>query len=245
MNNLYAGLAEVYEAMYQTFIDYDAEFQLYSQLLKQAPGRSVLEIGCGSGHLTPRFEQAGFRYAGLDLSADMLKIARSKSPESDFWEADMRHFDLPEPVDGAIMTGRTISYLLPFQDVYDCFVSVRQNLRDKGLFCFDFIDAARFIPRIREQERVVHRAEYQGKHFFRESFWKPNLTYGWGFDWKSTYYEETEKGPQLLGADDSTISAFTKEDIALLLQLAGFEVLGFEDRPSYAFETWVVVSRKS
>ncbi|MBL7783425.1 MAG: class I SAM-dependent methyltransferase [Saprospiraceae bacterium] len=245
MNNLYAGLAEVYEAMYQTFIDYDAEFKLYSQMLEQAPGRSVLEIGCGSGHLAPRFEQAGFRYAGLDLSADMLKIARNKSPESNFWEADMRHFNLPAPVDAAIMTGRTISYLLEQGDVYDCFVSVRRNLTEKGLFCFDFIDATRFIPRIQEHVPVIHRADYQGRHFFRESFWKVNLKYGWAFDWKSTYYEETEAGPQLLGEDDSTICAFTQDDIALLLQLAGFEVLEFVDRASYAFETWVVVSRKS
>ncbi|HPI08155.1 MAG TPA: class I SAM-dependent methyltransferase, partial [Saprospiraceae bacterium] len=243
MNNLYAGLAEVYEAMYQTFINYEEEFLFYSRLLEGAPGHSMVEIGCGSGHLASRFEQEGFAYTGLDLSADMLAIAQKKSPESAFLEADMRHFDLPGPVSGAIMTGRTISYLLHNRDVYDCFASVRRNLTPDGLFCFDFIDAARFLPRMQPEQKIVHRAAHDGRHFFRESFWNPNLEYGWGFDWKSTYFEEKDGVSHLIGEDRSTIRSFTRDEIFLYLQLAGFEVLQCIDRPSYAFETYVVVAR--
>ena len=243
MSNLYAGLAEVYEAMYQTFIDYDSEFLFYSGLLQEAPGRSMVEIGCGSGHLAQRFEQAGFGYTGLDLSADMLAIAQKKSPESVFINADMRHFDLPVPADGAIMTGRTISYLLQNRDVYDCFASVRRNLTPDGLFCFDFIDASRFLPRMRPEQKIVHRAAHDGRDFFRESYWNPNLEHGWGFDWKSTYFEETGGAPHPVGEDHSTIRSFTRDEIFLYLQLTGFEVLQCIDRPSYAFETYVVVAR--
>jgi SAM-dependent methyltransferase len=244
VNNLYAGLAEVYEAMYQTFINYEEEFLFYSRLLHDAPGRAMIEIGCGSGHLAPRFEQAGYAYNGLDLSADMLALAQKKSPASSFMQVDMRHFDLPEPVNGAIMTGRTISYLLHNRDVYDCFVSVRRNLTPGGLFCFDFIDASRFLPRLRPEEKIVHRATHDGRSFFRESFWKPNLEYGWGFDWKSTYFEETDTKSAPIGEDQSTIRAFTKDEIFLFLQLAGFEVVSCTDRASYAFETFVVVGRR-
>lgn len=243
MSNLYAGLAEVYEAMYQTFIDYGEEFDFYSRLLQEAPGRSMLEIGCGSGHLAPRFEQAGFEYTGLDLSADMLALAQKKSPGSSFLQADMRRFDLPEPVSGAIMTGRTISYLLHNRDVYDCFASVRRNLPVGGLFCFDFIDAARFLPRMRPEQKIVHRAAHDGRQFFRESYWNPNLEYGWGFDWKSLYFEEKDGAAHAIGEDHSTIRSFTRDEICLYLQLTGFEVLQCIDRPSYAFETYVVVAR--
>ena len=237
MSTLYSDLADVYEAMYQTFIDYEDEFRTYAGMIGNA--KSVLELGCGSGHLAGRFEQAGFHYTGLDMSADMLAIAREKHPTAGFLQADMRQFKLVEQVDAIIMTGRTISYLLSNRDVLNCFHSVRSNLNKGGVFCFDFIDASRFIPRIQEGEKVVHRAEHGGRHFFRDSFWEINPDHGWAFDWHSMYYENTSQGTVRIGEDRSTIRAFTKDEIALFLQLAGFGEMEWVDRESYAFETWV------
>ncbi len=242
MNNLYSELAEVYEAMYRTFIDYAAEFAFYVQLIENQRGGSLVEIGCGTGNLAPRFSDAGFHYTGLDRSADMLEIARRKHPASVFVEADMRHFELAAPADAAIMTGRTISYLPTTQDLSDCFASVRRNLRMGGLFCFDFIDASRFIPLIAKGQKITHHAEHNGKQFFRESFWQPNLTYGWGFDWQSVFYEDQAGTPVRIGEDQSTIRAFTRDEIELCLKINGFQVRDCLDRASYAFDTYVMVA---
>lgn len=244
MNNLYDDLAEVYEAMYRTFINYEAEFTFYAQLLASQAGGSVVEIGCGTGHLAARFSQTGFRYIGLDLSADMLALARRKHPNGIFVEADMRHFDLTEPANVMIMTGRTISYLPTNRDLRDCFASVRRNLQAGGLFCFDFIDASRFIPAMGAEKSIVHRAEHNGQHFFRESVWKPNLRHGWAFDWQSTFYQEQQEGPSIkIGEDHSTIRTFTRDEIELCLKITGFEVLDCLDRLTYAFDTYVIVAR--
>ncbi len=244
MNNLYSGLAEVYEAMYRTFIDYEAEFAFYIQLLgNQVGGNSLLEIGCGTGHLASRFSQAGFLYTGLDLSSTMLEIARRKHPTGTFVEADMRHFDQAQPTDAVVMTGRTISYLLTNQDLSDCFASVRRNLRAGGLFCFDFIDASRFIPMINGGRKITHHAEYNDKRFFRESFWQPNLHSGWAFDWQSVFYEDQPGLPVRIGEDHSTIRAFTRDEIELFLKIAGFGLLHCIDRPTYAFDTFAVVAQ--
>lgn len=244
MNNLYADLAEVYEAMYQTFIDYEQEFACYTQLLgDQGGGSSLLEIGCGTGNLASRFSQAGFLYTGLDLSSDMLDIARRKHPAGTFAVADMRHFDLEEPSNAVVMAGRTISYLLTNQDLSDCFASVRRNLQAGGLFCFDFIDASRFIPLINGGKTIIHRAEYKDKQFFRESFWQPNLRTGWAFDWQSVFYEDRPGQPVRIGEDHSTIRTFTRDEVELFLKIAGFELLKCLDRPSYAFDTFVVVAQ--
>ena len=51
MNTLYADLAEVYEAMYRTFIDYEAEFAFYAQLIgRQAPPMQLWSGGQGWPH---------------------------------------------------------------------------------------------------------------------------------------------------------------------------------------------------
>ena len=75
--------------------------------------------------------------------------------------------------------------------------------------------------------------------------WYINLNYSWAFDWHSIFYEKSEEGSlQKIGEDNATISAFTKDDMILFMQLTGFEILDIIPRPSYAFDTFVIVARK-
>ena len=60
MTKLYTELAHLYDAMYQTFIDYNQEFALYTDLMQPYGAKSVLEISCDSGHLAKRFSDAGW-----------------------------------------------------------------------------------------------------------------------------------------------------------------------------------------
>ncbi|MCZ4152016.1 SAM-dependent methyltransferase, partial [Escherichia coli] len=40
--------------------------------------KSVVELGCGTGSITIPLVKSGFEVIGIDLSADMLSVARSK-----------------------------------------------------------------------------------------------------------------------------------------------------------------------
>jgi SAM-dependent methyltransferase len=55
-----------------------SEVPLITDFLRTHPGRT-LEIGCGSGRLTLPLLQAGFEIEGLELSADMLEIFRTRA----------------------------------------------------------------------------------------------------------------------------------------------------------------------
>ncbi|MFB6251099.1 MAG: trans-aconitate 2-methyltransferase [Halobellus sp.] len=63
-------------------------------LLDPAPGERVLDLGCGTGHLTARIEEMGADVVGLDQSAEMIETAREAHPEINFVRADARHVDL-------------------------------------------------------------------------------------------------------------------------------------------------------
>lgn len=76
MSTLYKSLADVYEAMYKTFINYDEEFRKYQQLLHKCNCDAVVEIGCGTGNLARSFANDGLNYIGLDSSGDMLDIEK-------------------------------------------------------------------------------------------------------------------------------------------------------------------------
>lgn len=67
-----------------------------------AAGR-VLDLGCGTGEPIARwFIAEGFRVTGVDFADAMLDIARTRWPDGDWRQGDMREFDLGETFDGII-----------------------------------------------------------------------------------------------------------------------------------------------
>lgn len=65
-------------------------------------GSKVLEIGCGTGDLLNSVKPA---YAlGIDLSEEMIKIAKSKYPNYNFSVADVENFELEEKFDYIIIS---------------------------------------------------------------------------------------------------------------------------------------------
>ncbi len=47
-------------------------------------GRDVLDAGCGTGYLSRKLSECGARVVGVDLSENMIGIAKEMSPELDF-----------------------------------------------------------------------------------------------------------------------------------------------------------------
>ena len=64
MEKLYQELAEIYNIMYQSFINYDDEFEFYKAILKKYNAQQVLEIGCGSGNIAKRMIANNYNYVG-------------------------------------------------------------------------------------------------------------------------------------------------------------------------------------
>ena len=245
MSNLYNDLATIYDKMYQTFIDYEEEYDFYNQIIKRYNKTNVLEIGSGTGHLAKYFQAANFDYLGLDYSAEMIAIAQNRVPNVAFLQGDMRDFQLPKSVESIIITARTLSYLLTNNDIINTFSSIYNNLKPNGILCFDFIDANEFIPFIAKGKEVTHEAAFDDEAYVRESFWQPNLENGMAFQWDSVYYKKEKNKKIKIGIDNSIIRTFTLNEIEIFLTVCGFEVKEIIKRPSYAFPTYVVVAERT
>ncbi len=68
-------------------------------LLAPRPGERILDLGCGTGHLTARIARAGALVEGLDASEDMIAAARRAYPQVPFRVGDARRLDAGGPYD--------------------------------------------------------------------------------------------------------------------------------------------------
>jgi trans-aconitate methyltransferase len=63
------------------------------ELLAPKPGERILDLGCGTGHLTAEIAAAGTDTIGIDRSPEMISQARQQFPNLKFEVADARHLD--------------------------------------------------------------------------------------------------------------------------------------------------------
>ncbi|AOT57523.1 MULTISPECIES: class I SAM-dependent methyltransferase [Streptomyces] len=60
------------------------------------PGARVLDVGSGTGRpAAERLVRAGFDVTGIDVSAEMVRVARERVPGARFERADVRTFEPP------------------------------------------------------------------------------------------------------------------------------------------------------
>ncbi|MBX8824475.1 class I SAM-dependent methyltransferase [Ochrobactrum sp. SFR4] len=64
---------------------------------------SVLDIGCGAGEpMAGHLIRAGFQLTGVDSSASLIDICRTRFPQQQWLVADMRELSLPQKFDGML-----------------------------------------------------------------------------------------------------------------------------------------------
>lgn len=104
------------------------------ELLAPKPGERVLDLGCGTGHLTAAIAASGANVVGLDQSAEMLQQARSAYPQLEFVQGDARDFVFGQPFD-AVFSNAALHWVRPPEAVVR---SVRGALKPGGRFVAEF-----------------------------------------------------------------------------------------------------------
>jgi cyclopropane fatty-acyl-phospholipid synthase-like methyltransferase len=113
VTRLYVEDAELYDIAFDWDVAAEADW-----LVKRlgARCRSVLEPGCGSGRILLELAHRGLEVVGLDLSPQMVELARLRLGErGTVVVADMTDFDLGRRFDGAVSPINTLLHLTPAQ----------------------------------------------------------------------------------------------------------------------------------
>ena len=116
---------------------------LYLELAKQF-GSPILELACGTGRITFMLAQAGYEVTGIELSHEMLEIAKEKLEQLpddvqsrvSLYEGDITNFKLDKKY-AMVIIPWSFKYLLTTDDQLACLVQVRKHLDDGGAFILD------------------------------------------------------------------------------------------------------------
>ncbi len=141
--NAYTGFAKVYE----TFMDnipYKQWKEYLTGLLSEygiKTGSLVCELGCGTGTMTRLLAGAGYDMIGIDLSEEMLDIARYEHPEEErdilYLNQDMREFELYGTVAAVVSVCDSMNYITSEEELLTVFRLVNNYLDPGGYFIFD------------------------------------------------------------------------------------------------------------
>ena len=109
-------------------------------------GEPVLELASGSGRFTIPLAKGGVNITGMDISEEMLQLAKSKAFKEGVnirvIQDDMRRFDLGEKFKFIFIPAQSLSHLHTREDIEDCFSCVRQHLADEGRFLIEVFNSS-------------------------------------------------------------------------------------------------------
>ncbi len=101
----------------------------------------MLDLACGTGEFSNRFAQKGVSVIGVDISYDMLAIAREKSAECGndilYLCQDAAELDLYGTIDGAICCLDSLNHIADYEQFCKAIERVSLFLEKDRLFIFD------------------------------------------------------------------------------------------------------------
>jgi trans-aconitate methyltransferase len=100
------------------------------ELLNVQPDEHILDLGCGTGHLTQQIKDKGAVVTGIDYSPEMIKKAEALFPDVNFGVANAAEFQFAEPFD-AVFSNATLHWV---HDQDGMMKSVHDSLKPGGRF---------------------------------------------------------------------------------------------------------------
>ncbi|WP_440764247.1 class I SAM-dependent methyltransferase [Natronorubrum sp. DTA7] len=134
------------------------------ELLEPTAENRVLDLGCGTGHLTARIAEVGATAVGVDSAPEMIERAREAHPNLRFVAADARTMSFDDPFD-AVFSNAALHWISD-EEQGATLRAVRDALRPGGRFVAELGGTGNV-------ERIVEAtlAELESRGYDAESPW--------------------------------------------------------------------------
>jgi SAM-dependent methyltransferase len=144
----------------------EAETEFLIGHLRLSHGARILDVGCGTGRHSVALAQRGYQVTGVDLSREMLGVARRRADSAsvavEWIHADAAAFVKPEAFDAAISLCEGAVCLLtadddPLERDQNILGNIARSLRGGGRFVLNVLNACRQIRAYNDEDVLSGR----------------------------------------------------------------------------------------
>lgn len=247
-NGAYSALFRGYDKL-NSETDYSAWADFITEIFRRYGNNveSVLDLGCGTGAMTFELYRRGFDMTGVDISPEMLSVAKDRADregaDSILWLCqDMREFELYGTVNAAVCCLDGINHLVGAGDLNKCVSLVHNYLDPNGLFVFDVNTPHKFLNFYGDNDYIL---EDEGVM----CCWQNDFDKKRGVcDFYLTVFEEEKDGKWSRTDAVQRERCHTKDVLKRTLERNGFEVCGFFGdyifgEPAADCDRWYIVAK--
>jgi ubiquinone/menaquinone biosynthesis C-methylase UbiE len=131
----YDKVAESYgQAFYYELYSKHLDVKLLDLFTERVnPGKPVCEIGCGPGEISTYLKYKGLNMHGIDISDEMIRVAKQLNPYVDYRVGNVFALDLPKNTySGVLAPFLFVNYEM--EDIRKAFAEIRRVLIPDGIF---------------------------------------------------------------------------------------------------------------
>ncbi|OPJ56425.1 class I SAM-dependent DNA methyltransferase [Alkalithermobacter paradoxus] len=220
--NQYEDFAFIYDELMNE-VDYNEWTNYIESIYKKenVKVKNILELACGTGNLTIPLAKRGYNVVGIDISEEMLSIAREKINKEGLdivlLNQDMTQLDFDVYDMDCVLCGCDgFNYILDDVQLEELFIKVYSILKEEGLFVFDISSYFKLSNILHNNTFGENREDiaYIWENYFdeNENLVEMNLAFFVKEDDKFKRFEETHYQ-----------RAYTNEEIVMLLKNANFK----------------------
>lgn len=227
-NMQYYDLAFYYDKMMD--VDYDSWVQFLESLFKKYDldfiDKTALELGCGTGNMTLRLLNLGMKVVAVDLSEEMLNVARNKVKNKGviFINEDMTEIEFDKKFDFVFSFCDGFNYLIEDDELFKALKKTYNHLKDDGVFIFDISSEYKLKNIIGNNTFTYNEEDY--------SYIWDNYVDGNIIDMYITMF--VKEGKLYRRIDEHHVQrAYSKEEMINLLKYSGFK--NIETYDNYSF----------
>ncbi|MCC7230035.1 MAG: class I SAM-dependent methyltransferase [Fimbriimonadaceae bacterium] len=162
----------------------------YDELMRQVPYRmwvgyyllllshqdvrptSILDVCCGTGTMCEFLTEEGYEMAGVDLSAEMIRVAKKKAGRNrhviQYEVGDAAEFEMGRQFDAALSFFDSLNNILEEERLQGAFHQIAKHIKPGGSFIFDVNTAFAFETDLFDQDNLNKAS---------------SLRYQWRGDW--------------------------------------------------------------
>lgn len=159
--DFYTTLSKYYDIVFPLG---EPQQKFFQKLIKERGITSVLDMACGTGTYTLEFAREGLRVLGIDLSQEMIRLAKGKAEQegvkADFLVGDMLklspnvgHFDL------VICIGNSLVHLLSVEEIGRALAGFVEVLNPEGTLVLQIVNYDRVLDQRLPGLPVINRPQ--------------------------------------------------------------------------------------